>query len=239
MSLPFIPQSHTSDQSLIGIERSGIWIWASDQWGEGAWRIRVSAAVSCHVKLVLGPVDDAQNPRQRPWCPVPVGTALVCLLSLGCPACAPEQPTTQRPAPGRRNSCSTPASEIVPPFPLWATVSCCPAPIYHPTNRLRASFSLEFLGPRTCETESCIARCLSSASAVVLSLRWLLSSCGSQPYQSLSLPRSLCVSVQSNVVRPASPGPPCSYPPPDWPVSAHSKAVYIGLAEHPAQLLTT
>lgn len=80
MSLPFIPQSHTSDQSLIGIERSGIWIWASDQWGEGAWRIRVSAAVSCHVKLVLGPVDDAQNPRQRPWCPVPVGTALVCLL---------------------------------------------------------------------------------------------------------------------------------------------------------------
>lgn len=95
-----------------------------------------------------------------PW--VPLG-ALGAWLPYSLGAGRSSRPQT--PSPGRRNCGSTPASEIVPPFPLWAIGFMLPSANAAPTNRLRASFSLEFLGPRTCETESCIARCLSCCSA--------------------------------------------------------------------------
>lgn len=144
MSLPFIPQSHTSDQSLIGI---GIGDLDLGFGSMGRRSVENSCLGCCQLsfKLVLGPVDDAQNPRQS-----------VCSWAC-CPTrwAWPEQPTTHaQPRPEKLwlHACFRDCPSISP-LGLWFHAERANAA---PTNRLRASFSLEFLGPRTCETESCV-----------------------------------------------------------------------------------
>lgn len=156
MSLPFIPQSHN-----IRPESDRDWDRDLDLgFGSmGRRSVENSCLGCCQLSCQAGPgpvrwrpspspSQDKRAPSVLPYCPL-----------------WPEQPT-RRPASLQRPAGETlappVASEIVPRFPLWATVSCCRRQV-PPTNRTRATFSLEFLGPRTCETESCwLSLCLSA-----------------------------------------------------------------------------
>lgn len=192
MSLPFIPQSQTSDQSLIGIwdrgSGSGLRINGEEGRGEFVSRLLSVVMSSWSWARSMTPKSPAQSQDQETK-GGPQGEQSMC-LGRHWPE-LPTSPSQTFPRPSPAPAGETLAPRLLPRlslhFPFGLLFHAALRQMHSPQIVLRASFSLEFLGPRTCEAESCMPVACSLCSAEVLV--WLLAA------QLLLLTVTLCASV--------------------------------------------
>lgn len=178
MSLPFIPQSHTSDQSLIGIwdRGSGSGLRINGEEGRGEFVSRLLSVVTSSWSWARS--NDAQVPSPKPR-PGPRENKSMCLV--------PDQPTRLFPAPAGETLAPCLLPRLSLDFPFGLLFHAAMRQMHSTQIHLRASFSLEFLGPRTCETESCMpvacslaqSQCCSAGFVLAAQLLLLLSRCAS------------------------------------------------------------